>query len=225
MDMGSRSSFLEKLVIFGGSGGLGKPLTKKLKKDFKVLSLSSKEVDITNFNEVKDFFSLNEIDIVVNLSGYNFNLILHKYKYDNYFEIQKQIKINIEGNINILSNCLPQMRDKNFGRIILISSILSSNPVAGTSVYSGCKAFIDNLVKTCSIENISKGITCNAIQLGYFDGGMTYEIPKKFREQIKNNIPLKRFGNISELENTIHYFIHTPYITGTSIKLNGGLVF
>ena len=216
---------MEKLVIFGGSGGLGKPLTKKLKKDFKVYSLSSKDVDVTNFNDVKDFFSLNEIDIVVNLSGYNFNLILHKYSYDNYFEIQKQIKINIEGNINILSGCLPHMRNKNFGRIILISSVLSSKPVAGTSIYSGCKAFIDNLVKTCSLENLRKGITCNSIQLGYFDGGMTYQIPEKLIDQIKNDIPLKRFGNISELESTINYLIHTPYITGTSIKLNGGLVF
>tara|TARA_B100001113_G_C21010622_1_gene579078 strand:- start:59 stop:709 length:651 start_codon:yes stop_codon:yes gene_type:complete len=216
---------LEKLVIFGGSGGLGKPLTSRLNKNFDVISLSSNDVDVTDFNDVNNFFSLNKVDIVLNLSGYNYNLILHKYNDSHYQEMQKQIKINIEGNINILSNCLPQMRERNFGRIILISSILSSNPLAGTSIYSGCKAFIDSLVKTCSVENLEKGVTCNSIQLGYFDGGMTYQIPEIVIDKIKNRIPLKRFGNISELKSTIEYFINNPYISGTSIKLNGGLVF
>ena len=76
-----------------------------------------------------------------------------------------------------------------------------------------------------SIENMNKGITCNSIQLGYFDGGMTYAIPEKIIEKVKDNIPLKRFGNISELHNTVNYIINTPYITGTSIKINGGLAF
>jgi NAD(P)-dependent dehydrogenase (short-subunit alcohol dehydrogenase family) len=117
------------------------------------------------------------------------------------------------------------MRERNFGRIILISSILSSRPVAGTSVYSGCKAFIDNLVKTCSIENLSKGITCNSLQLGYMDGGLVYEIPTDIREKIKESIPLKRWGNIIELENSVRYLINTEYVSGCSLKINGGLDF
>ena len=133
--------------------------------------------------------------------------------------------LNKERLLNILANCLPIMREKKFGRIILISSVLASKPVAGTGVYSGCKAFIDNLVKTCSIENLQHGITCNSIQLGYFDGGMTYDIPEKIREDFKNNIPLKRWGKIIELESTIRYLINTEYVSGSNLKINGGLDF
>ena len=213
------------LVLFGGSGGLGSQLKPRLDNNYNVISLSSKDVDVTNFNEVKDFFLGNVVDIVVNLSGYNYNGLLHKYTKENIVEIQKQININVIGSINILSNCLLQMRKRNYGRIILTSSVLSSKPVMGTSVYSGCKAFIDNLVKTCTTENLSKGITCNALQLGYMDGGLTYEIPEPFRTKIKETIPLKRWGTIEEIENTVRYLIDTEYVSGTSIKVNGGLDF
>jgi hypothetical protein len=45
-----------------------------------------------------------------------------------------------------------------------------------------------------SAENISKNITCNSLQLGYFDGGMTNKLPIKFAETIKEPIGLKRFA-------------------------------
>ena len=216
---------MKNLIIFGGSGGLGKQLTPMLSKDYKTLSLNSKDVDVTNYNEVKDFFLGNDVDIVVNLSGYNYNTFLHKYNENNLIERQKQIDVNIFGSINILTNCLSQMREKKYGRIILTSSILSSKPVPGTSVYSGCKAFIDNLAKTCTAENLSRGITCNTLQLGYMDGGLTYEVPEPFRTKVKETIPLKRWGTIKEIENTIRYLIDTEYVSGCSMKVNGGLDF
>ena len=117
------------------------------------------------------------------------------------------------------------MREAGYGRIILASSVLSSRPAFGTGVYSGCKAFIDNLVKTCSIENLDKGITCNSLQLGYMDGGLTYQVPEKFRNIVKDRIPLKRWGHISEIENAIRYLINTEYVSGCSLKINGGLEF
>jgi NAD(P)-dependent dehydrogenase (short-subunit alcohol dehydrogenase family) len=56
-----------------------------------------------------------------------------------------------------------------------------------------------------SAENISKNITCNSLQLGYFDGGMTNKLPIKFAETIKESIGLKRFGDIVELYKTIDF--------------------
>ena len=211
-----------RLVVFGGSGGLGEPLCEELKTVYDVTSLSSKDVDVTNFNSVKEFFTEKNYGIVLNLSGYNHNTILHKYD-GNDIEIKKQIQINIEGNLNILANCLPSMRENKYGRIILTSSILSSKPAFGTAVYSGCKAVIDNLAKTCTVENLSKGITCNTLQLGYMDGGLTYKVPEPFRTQVKNSIPLKRWGKISEIENAVRYLINTEYVSGCSLKINGGL--
>jgi acetoacetyl-CoA reductase/3-oxoacyl-[acyl-carrier protein] reductase len=117
------------------------------------------------------------------------------------------------------------MREKNYGRIILFSSVLAEKPVVSTSIYSGCKGFLDSFVKTVALENASKNITCNTIQLGYFDGGLTYKIPQNFLTNIVNNIPTKRLGTIEELENTILFLINTPYINGINLKINGGIDF
>ena len=95
----------KKLVIFGGTGGLGNQLVKKLESDYDLISLGSKDVDITNFLEVKKFFSENNIDIVINLSGYNYNSFLHKYSEDNLTDRQKQIDVTVNGSLNILTNC------------------------------------------------------------------------------------------------------------------------
>lgn len=212
---------MKTIALFGGSGGLGSLVGPHLEKEFNVIYLSSKNVDITSRIQVNEFFENNDIDIVLNLSGYNFDSFVHKI--NDQQEVKKMVDINIIGNINIVSSALLSMREKKYGRIILTSSVLSEKIVPGTSLYSGSKAFIDNFVKRISAENISKGITCNSMQLGYFDGGMCHRLPEKFVEPIKNSIGLKRWGSIKELFQTIDYLIKTEYITGQNINISGGL--
>jgi 3-oxoacyl-[acyl-carrier protein] reductase len=208
------------IAVFGGTGGLGSQLIPLLSENYTVISLSSKEVNITSSEEVNNFFEKNIVDIVLNLSGYNIDGFLHKLNPD---DIDAMVNINIKGSVNIVRGALPKMRNNLFGRVILISSVLAEKVVPGTSLYSGSKAFIDNLVKTTSAENIGKGITCNSIQLGYFDGGMCHRLPEKFAESVKESIPLKRWGSIQELYQTIEYLINTEYITGQNINISGGI--
>jgi len=212
-----------KIVVFGGTGGLGSKLSALLKEKYEVISLGSEDVDVKNYTEVENFFDINKVDVVINASGINYDGFIHRYDETNQHKIDEQIDVNIKGNLNILSNCLKYMRNNKFGRVILFSSVLSNSPVVGTGVYSGCKGFIDTLVKSVSVENLSKGITCNSLQIGYFDGGLTHRIPEKFREILLDSIPMKRWGKIDELCNVIDMLINTEYITGTNIKINGGL--
>lgn len=216
-----------RIVIFGGTGGLGSGISDMFrnKENCYVTSLGSKDIDVTSFDEVNEFFSSNEFEIVINLSGFNFDVFAHKINTENYDKIHRQIDVNINGTINIISNCLPIMRKNNFGRIINASSVLAERPVISTSVYSGCKGFIDSFIRTVALENANKNITCNSIQLGYFDGGLTWKIPQEFRETLIDQIPTKRLGTINELFNTINYLIETQYVTGTNIKINGGIDF
>ena len=215
---------MKTIVLFGGTGGLGSQVQPLLKTDYNIISIGSKDIDVTNYQVVKDFFDNNDIDIVINLSGYNHDCFMHKYNESNIHEISKQLNINVIGTVNIVSCCLSKMREKQFGRIILTSSVLADHPVISTAIYAGCKGFIDSLTKTVAIENAGKNINCNSLQLGYFDGGLTYKIPESFRESVKNNIPSKRWGNIEELANTIKYLIETEYITGQNINISGGII-
>ena len=215
---------MKTIALFGAGGGLGSKLLPLLKNNYNVIGLRSIDVDVTDFAKVKSFFKANKADIVINLSGYNSDTFAHKISESNIETIDKQINVNINGTINIVSNCLSYMREQQFGRIILVSSILADHPVMSTSVYAGCKGFVDSFTKTVALENANKNITCNSLQLGYFDGGLTYKIPEDFRETIKNNIPAKRWGTIDELYNTIEYLIETGYMTGQNLNISGGII-
>ena len=212
---------MKTIALFGATGGLGSQVLPLLQKKYKVITISSSDVNVTNYDEVKTLFDTNKIDIVINLSGYNSDAFAHKI---NNAQLDKQIDINIKGTVNIVSNCLLFMREQQFGRIILVSSVLADHPVVSTSIYSGCKGFVDSFTKTVALENANKNINCNSLQLGYFDGGLTYKIPENFRDTIKNNIPEKRWGMIDELYNTIDYLIETGYITGQNINISGGII-
>lgn len=215
---------MKRVVIIGGTGGLGKQLVPRL-ADYEVVALGSSDLDITNLEQVHKYFKDTPADIVINLSGYNRDNFIHKLGKHTQGIVDTQIDINVKGNLHILSACLPSMRENNYGRVIMISSVLAEKPVVSTGIYSGCKGFLDSLARTVAVENISKNVTCNTIQLGYFDGGLTYKIPEEFRGKVLDNIPAKRWGTIEELENTVRYIINTPYVTGTNIKINGGIDF
>ena len=216
---------MSSCLIIGGNGGLGRQLIPILKPKYNIVAPSSKELDITDLNAVTDFFDKNIFDLVINMSCCNIDGFVHKLNQENFL---KQIDVNIIGNVNLVSTALKHMRNRKWdtsgGNIILFSSILSDKAVAGTSMYSGCKGFIDSFVRTAAIENFNKNVYINSIQLGYFDGGLTDRIPDDILTQIEKSIPAGRLGNVWEIYNTIEYIVKTPYVSGSTIQVNGGLL-
>jgi len=213
---------MKKLLIIGGTGGLGSKVSRLI-KGYDITSIGSKDLDIKNTHACEIYFRENKFDIVINFAGVNYDSLIHKLTPENEKDIDLMLDVNLKGTINIISSCLKHMRENHFGRIILISSVLSEKNVIGTGIYSSCKSFIDRFVKNVSVENIRYGITANSIQLGYFDGGMTYRIPGEYLEPIKKSIGLQRFGKIEELVNTIYYLIENEYTTGINLKIDGSL--
>ena len=211
---------MKKIAFFGGSGGLGTKVIEHL-KDYEVDSISSKKVNFTREHDISNYFHWNkDVDVLVIFSNYNYNSFLHKYK-DNDKELYTQIDINIKGVTECISRALKDMRDRGYGRIILASSITVDRNVMGTSIYAASKAYYENLVKTISVENASKGITANCIQLGYMDGGLTYTLPEEFIQATINSIPSKRLGTPQEIASTIGFLINNEYVNGSTLKLTG----
>lgn len=213
---------MKKVAFFGGTGGLGSQVVSNL-EEYQVDTIGSRAVNFQNPYDIENYFHRNpETDVVVIFTNYNYNSFVHKYT-DSEDELKKQIDINILGVTKCISNALKYMRNRGYGRIILASSVTVDRNVMGTSVYAASKAYYENLVKTISLENASKGITANCIQLGYMDGGLTYTLPEDFIKETIDKIPSKRLGTPLEIANTIKFLIETEYVNGTTIKLTGGL--
>jgi 3-oxoacyl-[acyl-carrier protein] reductase len=206
---------MNNIVIFGGTSGLAKKVIPNL--NGSVTALSSKQCDVRNYS-----------DIEMQLKGHNVAIFFSVINKDNLIsnintdELNQQIDVNIKGYVNLLT-AAGNVWKKTGGSIIYISSILSSTPIKGTSIYSSCKSFGDTMTKVFALEGAKYKIRCNSIQLGYFDGGLTYQVPEKVLESVKNTIPVKRLGECSELADLINMISNNDYLTGSIIKLAGGL--
>jgi acetoacetyl-CoA reductase len=209
---------MKKILLFGGTGGLGSKLQEYLSKNYECLSISSKTCDVTDEVIVKKFLESVDFDIIIYLSVKNYDGLIHKQTNE---LVKEQVDVNIFGFLNVLRHSTEKMREKKFGRVIYISSVLSKNPIRGTGIYSASKSFCDNLIRTYSLENSKYGITSNSIQLGYFEGGLTEKVPLEVLSNVLKMIPLKRLGMVSEMSNLVSTIIETEYINGTNLSITG----
>lgn len=208
---------MKKLIIFGGSGGLGTLLTENLSLDFDVTSLSSKDCNITTYKNINQ----QDAERVLLLSCVNVDSLIRKTSTS---DILEQIDVNCIGAVNVIRYFTGYWKDlQRPGKIVLMSSFLSTRPVKGAGIYSASKAFIDNLVKTSSLEAAKDGITINSIQAGYFEAGLTHKLPKSILEKLPSTIPVGRVGKIEELALAIRFLFQNDYVTGSNLMIDGGV--
>lgn len=192
-----------------------------MKDKYNVTSLSSKNLDVRNRKECDIYFKTNHFDIVVNLAAYNANGFTHSI---GYIDTANQVDTNVWGTLNVVQLCLKHFMRERGGNIILASSILADKAQVGTSIYSATKGFIESYVRTVAAENFNKNVYINAIQLGYFEKGLTETISEDIQQEIMKNIPARRWGRIEEVYNTIEYILNTSYVSGQTLRINGGLL-
>ena len=119
---------------------------------------------------------------------------------------------------------VPGMRAEGDGRIVNFSSIVGSTGVAGAAHYAAAKAGIVGFTKSIALELASRGITVNALALGYFDTGLIDSVPPDMRSELLRKIPVGRLGNQSDVGAAVQYLIseESSFLTGQVIQLNGG---
>lgn len=228
------------IIITGASRNIGKYLFETLSEEGELVYgtfLSTKpdsigledrlfQVDVSNYESVDQFYlaikeNLAEITLI-NCAGISYNAFAHK---SDPLEWKKVIDTNLVGAFHMIRAFLPVMREQNFGRIINLSSVVAQKGTPGVSAYAASKAALWGLTRSLAQENGSKGITINNINLGYVNIGMGVEqVPEAYQQIIKEQIPSKQFCEPSDIVKTIDYLRNTPYINGTSIDLNGGLI-
>jgi 3-oxoacyl-[acyl-carrier protein] reductase len=209
-----------KILVVGGTGGIGTKLVPMLSEEHEVESVGSKVFNLNSPHQMSSYLAESIPDVIINTAGINLNGFLHKISYG---EMIKQVHINAVGSANLLKAAIPIMRNNNRGNIIFLSSVLSKNVVMGTGIYSATKAFTETLVRVAAMENARKNIRINTLRLGYMDAGMKDTIDNDMLEKIKISIPLNTFGAIDNIAAAIRFLIEADYVTGALIDINGGL--
>ncbi len=118
---------------------------------------------------------------------------------------------------------LPGMKERGWGRILLVTSAAAKEPMNLLTVSNGLRAGLLGLTKTLSNEFAPFGITVNALLPGYTDTDRLREL-KIPAEKITSQIPAGRLGRPEEFGAVATFMAseQAAYITGQAIVIDGG---
>ena len=203
---------------------------EELKKEFeekgvKALIMQADVTDATKIEEVvkKGIEEFGKIDVLVNNAGITRDNLLMRMSEE---EFDKVIEINLKGTYIVTKAVTKYMMKKRAGSIINLSSVVGVVGNAGQCNYSASKAGIIGFTKSVAKELASRNIRANAIAPGFIETDMTAVLSDSVKENIHNQIPLKRMGTAKEVAN-LAYFLgseESSYITGQVINIDGGMV-
>ncbi len=165
---------------------------------------------------------LGPIDVVVNNAGITRDTMFHKMTPQQWGQV---IATNLGSLFNMCRPVIEGMRERNFGRIINISSINGQKGQMGQVNYSAAKAGELGFTKALAQENARKGITVNAICPGYIATEMVMAVPKDVLEKnIIPQIPAGRLGEPHEVARCVVFLAsdEAGFITGSTLSANGG---
>lgn len=159
------------------------------------------------------------IEVLVNNAGIRDDGLMMWMKDEQWDNV---IKTNLDGFFYVTRLVVNSMLQKKYGRIINMVSLSGLKGLPGQTNYSAAKAGVIGATKALAQEIGRKGITVNAVAPGFIKTDMTEGLNEA---ELKNLVPLKRFGTPEEVAHTVAFLASegAAYITGEVISINGGL--
>ena len=167
---------------------------------------------------------LGAISVVVANAGITRDAPFHKMTPGQWKEV---IDTNLTGVFNTVHPIWPGMRERKFGRVVVISSINGQKGQFAQVNYAATKAGDLGIVKSLAQEGARFNITANAVCPGYIATEMVMAVPEKVRESIIAAIPAGRLGEAAEIARCVAFLVSDDagFINGSTISANGGQFF
>jgi acetoacetyl-CoA reductase len=172
------------------------------------------------FDKVKA--EIGQIDILVNNAGITRDGVFRKMSLDDWRAV---IDTNLNSLFNVTKQVIDGMLDRNWGRVINISSVNGEKGQFGQTNYSAAKAGMHGFTMALAQEVASKGVTVNTVSPGYIATDMVMAVREDVREKIIQTIPVRRLGKAEEI-GSICGWLSTDdagFTTGADFSCNGGL--
>ena len=234
-------------LVTGGSRGIGEAISKTLQAEgYSVAATyAGNDAAAAAFTEatgiktykwnVGDYDSsaagiaqveadLGPVDVVVANAGITRDAMFHRMTPEQWNEV---IATNLTGVFNTVHPVWAGMRERKFGRVIVISSINGQKGQAGQVNYAATKAGDLGIVKSLAQEGARFGITANAICPGYIATEMVMAIDESVREKIIKGIPAGRLGEPEEIARCVAFLASedSGFVNVSTISANGAQFF
>ncbi|UWR25047.1 acetoacetyl-CoA reductase [Sulfitobacter sp. S223] len=234
-------------LVTGGTRGIGAAISKKLQDEGFIVAVSyagnseaaaafSRETGIEAYKwDVADYDAsaagiaqveadIGPIDVVVANAGITRDAPFHKMTPEQWHQV---IGTNLTGVFNTVHPIWPGMRERKFGRVIVISSVNGQKGQFAQVNYAATKAGDLGIVKSLAQEGARAGITANAVCPGYIATEMVMAVPEKVRDSIIAQIPAGRLGEPEEIARCVAFLASddAQFINGSTISANGAQFF
>lgn len=160
------------------------------------------------------------IDVLVNNAGITRDKLLLQMRESDFDDV---IAVNLKGAFNMTKSLLRHFLKNKSGNIINISSVVGLMGNAGQANYAASKAGLIGFTKSVAKEYAAKGIVCNAICPGYIETDMTGQMPEAAREKLCAAVPMQRPGLPEEVAAAAAFLSRSTYITGETLRIDGGM--
>jgi acetoacetyl-CoA reductase len=234
-------------IVTGGSRGIGAAISIALKNaDYSVAAtfagnqgaadkftdetgIKTYKWNVASYEESKGGLAkveadLGPIEVVVANAGITRDAPFHRMTPEQWHEV---VNTNLTGVFNTVHPIWPGMRERKFGRVIVISSINGQKGQFAQVNYAAPKAGDLGIIKSLAQEGARAGITANAICPGYIGTDMVMAVPEKVRESIISQIPTGRLGTPDEIARCVVFLAadDSGFINGSTISANGAQFF
>ncbi len=159
-------------------------------------------------------------DVLVNNAGINRDHQLHRMTVDEWRQV---IESNLSSAFYLTSLVVDSMRERQWGRIVNIGSLLGQTGSFGQANYAASKAGLAALTRSAALELARFNVTANVVNAGYVETDMFAQASDEFRASVLQQIPLGRFGRPEEVAALVRFLVtEADWMTGQELDLNGG---
>jgi NAD(P)-dependent dehydrogenase (short-subunit alcohol dehydrogenase family) len=214
-----------RALVTGAARGIGAAIAARLRADgmdvvtLDLLDGCDVQVDLRT-GELPD---LGDIDVCVSNAGITTTIAPAHRMSDEQWDLD--MAVNLRGAYRVVRACLPGMRERGYGRIVVVSSGAARGGLPGQVAYSASKAGLGGMVRTIAAENASRGITANTVLPGMVATEAVLGMPEPIRERVLAALPARRFVELDEIAAVVA-FLASPAsgsVTGEELGVDGGL--
>jgi NAD(P)-dependent dehydrogenase (short-subunit alcohol dehydrogenase family) len=214
-----------KALVTGGARGIGAAVAARLRADgMDVVTLDRLHgCDVQLDLRTDELPDLADIDVCVSNAGITTTIAPAHRMTDEQWDLD--MAVNLRGAYRVVRACLPGMRERRYGRIVVVSSGAARGGLPGQVAYSASKAGLGGMVRTIAAENAARGITANAVLPGLVATEAVLGMPDEIRERVLAALPARRFVEPDEIAAVVA-FLASPAsgsVTGEELGVDGGL--
>ncbi|MFC9762095.1 SDR family NAD(P)-dependent oxidoreductase [Rhodococcus jostii] len=214
-----------KALVTGAArwGGIGKAIVARLEADgMEVVTLDrapgcTYQADMST----DELPPLDDIDVYVANAGLTTIFgAAHSLSIDKW---RKDLDVNLTGTFRVLQQCLPGMREREYGRVVVISSTAGTQGMPAQVSYSTTKAGLLGLVKTVAAENVALGITANAVLPGMTASSGILSMPQDIQDAWLASMP-NGFVDPADIADAVAFFASPTArsVTGQFLTVDAG---